>query len=146
MLLKYNRYHQLRDPVLKTISTYVSNGWPTDVTDDLKPYKARQNEIGLEDKCLMWGVCVIIPQFHNLFNQCSFHENHPGITRMKAIARSYAGGVGLIDKAIEEVAKSNPPWVWLTIPWKRIHIDFAGPFLNKMFLSKWPEVILYYKN
>ncbi|CAC5359621.1 unnamed protein product [Mytilus coruscus] len=32
-------------------------------------------------------------------------------------------------------------------PWKRIHIDFAGPFLDQMFLiiidahSKWPEVI-----
>ncbi len=39
------------------------------------------------------------------------------------------------------------PWVWPNSPWKRIHIDYAGPFLNKMFLvvvdahSKWPEVI-----
>ena len=40
------------------------------------------------------------------------------------------------------------PWVWPNTPWKRIHIDFAGPFLSKMFLividahSKWPEVVL----
>ena len=32
-------------------------------------------------------------------------------------------------------------------PWERIHVDFAGPFLHKMFMivmdahSKWPEVI-----
>ena len=38
------------------------------------------------------------------------------------------------------------PWVWPDAPWKRLHIDFAGPFLGKMFLVvidahlKWPEV------
>ena len=49
--------------------------------------------------------------------------------------------------------KSNPlvaplhPWIWPIAPWKRIHIDYAGLFLNQMFLivvdvhSKWPEVI-----
>ena len=49
--------------------------------------------------------------------------------------------------------KENPsvaplhPWVWLAKPWQRIHVDFAGPFLGKMFFivvdthSKWPEVI-----
>lgn len=26
------------------------------------------------------------------------------------------------------------PWIWPTRPWRRIHVDFAGPFLNKMFL------------
>ena len=36
------------------------------------------------------------------------------------------------------------PWVWPTKPWKRIHVDFAGPLFNKMYLlvldahSKWP--------
>ena len=39
------------------------------------------------------------------------------------------------------------PWVWPEAPWRRIHIDFAGPLMGKMFLivvdvhSKWPEVI-----
>ena len=38
------------------------------------------------------------------------------------------------------------PWIWPTKPWQRIHIDFAGPFLDRHFLvvvdahSKWPEV------
>ena len=33
------------------------------------------------------------------------------------------------------------------MPWERIHIDFAGPFMHKMFMlvtdahSKWPEII-----
>ena len=39
------------------------------------------------------------------------------------------------------------PWTWPDAPWKRIHIDFAGPVSNSMFLvvtdshSKWLEVI-----
>ncbi|CAB4018994.1 Transposon Tf2-9 poly, partial [Paramuricea clavata] len=39
------------------------------------------------------------------------------------------------------------PWEWTTSPWQRVHIDYAGPFKDTMFLvvvdahSKWPEVI-----
>ena len=39
------------------------------------------------------------------------------------------------------------PWAWPSRPWQRVHIDFAGPFLNKTFLiavdahSKWAEVV-----
>ena len=38
------------------------------------------------------------------------------------------------------------PWEWPQRPWVRIHVDYAGPFLGKMFLvvidshSKWMEV------
>ena len=38
------------------------------------------------------------------------------------------------------------PWEWPEHPWKRIHIDYAGPFLGKMFLlvidahSRWMEI------
>ena len=81
---------------------------------------------------------------------------------MKAIARSYFWWSGL-DKAIEEVGKSchscqanqpNPsvaplhPWVWPDSPWKRVHVDFAGPFQGHTFFiavdaySKWPEVVV----
>ena len=79
---------------------------------------------------------------------------------MKALARSHMWWPGL-DKDIEALAKSClpcqsvkhapavaplHPWVWPTKPWQRIHIDFAGPFMGKMFFiavdahSKWPEV------
>ena len=89
------------------------------------------------------------------------HEGHPGIARMKNLARSYVWWPGL-DSNIEElvnscpqcqVAKSAPPkaplhpWVWPSKPWERIHVDFAGPFQRKTFFivvdahSKWPEVI-----
>ena len=91
----------------------------------------------------------------------SLHENHPGISRMKSIARSYVWWYGL-DKAIEQLAhsclpcqavKNVPaaaplhPWIWPNAPWTRIHMDFTGPFQGHMFFvvvdahSKWPEVV-----
>ena len=89
------------------------------------------------------------------------HENHLGITRMKAVAQSYVWWSGLHKNIEDQVKKCLPcqeqkskpacaplhPWIWPTASWKKVHIDFAGLFLDKMFLivvnahSKWPEVI-----
>ena len=39
-------------------------------------------------------------------------------------------------------------WQYPSKPWERIHIDYAGPFLNKIFLmvvdsfSKWIDVVV----
>ena len=51
-------FHQIQvetkqDLVLKKVTTYVTNGWPTDVPDELKPYRTRQTELGMESGCLM---------------------------------------------------------------------------------------------
>ena len=150
-----------RDPILSKIVDYVRRGWPKQVPDNIRPYQSKQEEITIESGCLLWSIRVIIPK--RLQDQIlqTLHQNHPGVTRMKAIARSYMWWLG-IDKDIENLAKSclpclenksQPaaaplhPWIWPTTPWKRIHIDFAGPFLDKMFLvvvdahSKCPEVI-----
>ena len=80
---------------------------------------------------------------------------------MKAIAQSYFWWAGL-NKAIENVTRGCQacqdiqaapavaplhPWVWPDAPWKQIHVDFAGPFIGKMFFimvnahTKWPEVV-----
>lgn len=110
--------------------------------------------------CLMWGQRVIVPP--NLRQQVleDLHTGHPGVVKMKALARSYVWWPN-IDSQIEEKSKTcmscqqnqrapslSPlhPWSWPEGPWQRIHIDFAGPFEGRMFLvvvdahSKWPEV------
>ena len=151
-----------RDVILSKVFRYVIEGWPNHVPDELKPYKNRETELSTENGCLMWGIRVIIPQQLQSQVLKTLHANHPGITRMKAIARSYFWWSGL-DKAIEEVGKSchscqanqpNPsvaplhPWVWPDSPWKRVHVDFAGPFQGHTFFiavdaySKWPEVVV----
>ena len=39
------------------------------------------------------------------------------------------------------------PWEWPSAPWERVHVDFAGPFMDSMLLvlvcahAKWPEVV-----
>ena len=39
------------------------------------------------------------------------------------------------------------PWLWPAKPWQRVNVEFAGPFMAKMFpvvvdaYSKWPEVV-----
>ena len=39
------------------------------------------------------------------------------------------------------------PWLWPDTPWKRLQVDFAGPFQGTMFMiivdahSKWLEVV-----
>ena len=41
---------------------------------------------------------------------------------------------------------SSASWDWPAGPWRRLHLDYAGPFLDRMFLivvdahSKWLEV------
>ena len=51
-------------------------------------------------------------------------------------------------QAVKQAPPTAPlhPWVWPTKPWQRVHVDFAGPFMGKMYFvavdahSKWPEV------
>ena len=109
---------------------------------------------------VLWGQRVIVPQALRESVLKTLHESHIGIVRMKSVARNSVWWPG-IDETIEETVKSceacakvkdSPPsapvhqWLWPSKPWSRIHLDFAGPFLGKMFLiiidarTKWPEV------
>ena len=149
------------DKVLSKVLRYTKTRWPAATPEYLKPYKDRQHELTVEDDCLLWGVRVVVPL--NLREQVieELHQSHPGIVRMKSIARSYFWWPKL-DKDIEvreksciqckSVQSAPPPaplhpWIWPSQPWDRIHIDYAGPFLNRMYLvvvdahSKWPEII-----
>ena len=137
-----------RDLTLSQVFCYVQNGWPHQVSVDLQTFKDRQTELSTQSGCIMWGLRVVIPTSLQDRVLKSLHRNHPGITRMKATTRSHFWWKGL-DKEIEREGKSctqcqgnqsNPaqaplhPWVWPDMPWKRIHVDFAGPFLGHTFI------------
>ena len=90
------------------------------------------------------------------------HQGHPGVVKMKAVARSHVWWAS-VDNDIEQCARACEacqvsrnlpakaplhPWAWPTLPWERIHVDFAGPLQGKMLLVvidahlKWPEVVV----
>lgn len=152
------------DPVLSHVVDYVMSGWPNELSQsiaaDIKPYSQMRDELSVEDGVIMRGCRVVIPLQGRDRILAELHSTHPGITRMKALARSYVYWPG-IDTDIEKQVKSchtcqvnrkNPPeaplhpWEWPTKPWYRVHADFAGPFLGKMFFilidahTKWMEV------
>ena len=161
-LKKIKKWTQ-RDPVLSKVHEYVMTGWPNWLNDDeeaIKPYFTRKLELSSEDGVLLWGSRVVIPEPGREAVLEELHETHPGITRMKALARSYVFWPGM-DSAIEDLVKNcspcqvnrkDPPqaqlhpWEWPAKPWYRVHADFAGPFLGKFFLimvdahTKWIEV------
>ena len=80
---------------------------------------------------------------------------------MKALAISHVWWPGL-DSEIEQLVKlcvpcqenrdecakgSSHVWEFASERWERVHADFAGPFMGKMFLvvvdsySKWPIIV-----
>ena len=150
-----------QDPVLAKVKHYTQNGWPATVTDEqLQPYSNKRDELSLEDGILLWGSRVVAPlQARDTVIE-EVHAAHIGITRMKSLTRQFVWWPK-IDSDLESKVrncgtcqkfKSEPPqavlhpWEWPKQPWVRIHADFAGPFLGKMFLilidahSKWIEV------
>ena len=151
-----------QDPILQRVAQYVKTGWPRNCKDpEILPYFRCRNEFSVESDCLMRGVKVTIPP--NLQQQILklLHETHPGMIRTKALARSYVWWPGItesIEQMIqrceecqkhhrEEPATPLQPLEVTAGPWQRVHIDFAGPFQNRMWLilvdsySKWPEVV-----
>ena len=103
---------------------------------------------------------MVIPleERRNVIKQ--LHETHPGVSKMKSLARSYVWWPGLdsdIEKEVQQckicqLHHSMPskaplhPWEFPSRPWVRVHIDHLGPFLGKLYLllidahSKWMEV------
>ncbi|KAI4890378.1 hypothetical protein NFI96_005277, partial [Prochilodus magdalenae] len=146
-----------KDPLLSQVHGYVLRGWPTVVEPQLSPSLQRQWELSARDGCVLWGARVVVPQQGREMLLKSLHQTHSGISRMKGWARSYMWWPGM-DKDVEKTVQSCDqcqshqkapptaplhPWEWPESPWSRIHVDYAGPFMGRMFLvimdahSKW---------
>lgn len=152
------------DETLMKVKKYHETKWPDSkrVEPDVLPYYRKRESISVVDECLMLEERVIIPS--NLRGRVmkEFHRGHPGIVRMKSIARMYAYWPGM-DAEVESSVKACEgcasaakyaqkaplqPWNPTIRPLERVHIDFAGPCSGQYYLivvdsySKWPEVFV----
>ena len=142
--------------------TLVQFGWTeTCPSPELQPYFNRRQELSVLAGCVVWGSRVVVPPQGREALLTQLHDTHPGIVKMKSLARSYFWWPGL-DAAIEAKVNSctmcqrdlaTPkratidPWEWPYRPWSRLHVDHAGPFLGHCFFivvdahSKWIEAV-----
>ena len=129
------------DKTLSKALQLTQEGWNMSQCEDpeLKPYFCRKYKLSVEQGCLMWDLRVIIPTTLRQQVLDELHWAHPGVSRVKAMARAHFWWPNL-DDDISKLARfcndcnrvrANPPkaplqpWIWPSRPWQRIHIDFA---------------------
>ena len=137
-----------KDPVLSRVKELVLQGWVDTTDEQLQPYQRRKDELSIHAGCILLGSRVVVPPAGRQKIMEELHQGHPGITRVKGLARGFVWWPGM-DLDLENMVKSCPncqvnqkappvaplhPWEWPQRPWTRLHIDYAGPFLGKMFL------------
>ncbi|XP_062537764.1 uncharacterized protein K02A2.6-like [Armigeres subalbatus] len=152
------------DKQLRRVYRYLREGWPEEAKIDdseIRRFFGRKDSLCTIGECIMFGERLVIPEKYR--QQClrQLHRGHPGILRMKALARSYVYWPSIDDEIAQyvkackhcaSVAKCPPkaapvPWPRPMGPWKRVHVDFAGPIDGVYYLlavdahSKWPEVV-----
>ena len=95
-----------KDKTLVNVLSHLQSGkWPDKISDNMKPYYNKQNELTIGDGVILWGLRVIVPeQLRNTVSK-ELHQNHPGISRMKSLSRIHTWFPN-IDNEIENIVKS----------------------------------------
>ena len=93
------------DPVLSEVLYYLQYKWPDHVQDSLIPFGRRRGELSIEGDCILWGMRVIVPSKLHDRVLAELDSGHPGVVRMKTLARSHVWWPNL-DSAIKACAKA----------------------------------------
>lgn len=152
------------DSSLQSIKDFINGRWPKnqkEIKDEnVKSFFARKESLSVVQDCIMFMNRVVIPEKFRRSILESIHKGHPGMERMKSIARSYVYWPGIDEEINDFVRKCNScasvakspvktllsSWEYPERPWQRLHIDYAGPMDDYFFLvivdaySKWPEI------
>lgn len=149
-----------KDSTLRPVFNALQTGSGLATTE----FQGKDSELSLENGCIFRGVRVVVPKILQSAVMEELHNGHIGASKMKALARQYVYWKN-IDHDIEVFVKNcsgckqvrkmppktnNHPWIYPETPWHRVHLDFAGPFMNTYFLlivdahSKWLEVFQMY--
>lgn len=79
LLLQLSRTGEVRSLVRQM----VLHGWQPQAEDDFRPYEQHKLELSVQNGCVLWGSRLQGRQ-HVLE---ILHEGHPGISRMKSLAK-----------------------------------------------------------
>ena len=138
-------------------------GWPNRKPNDsdLITDFDRHNDLSTVDGYILWGSRIVILKVGREKVIEALHKTHPGIVKMKILARNYVWWLKM-DEQLElkvrnckmcQCNQKNPqvaplnPWKWPEELWVRLHTDYAGPFMEYMYLividshSKWLDVL-----
>ncbi|XP_055524749.1 uncharacterized protein K02A2.6-like [Wyeomyia smithii] len=136
-----------KDPVLQSVVFHINEGWPNHskaINDPVvQQFFIRRDSLLIVQGCIMFGDRVVVPnRFRKRILQ-QLHRGHPGMERMKSLARSF---VPCAEAAKSPRKTDLESWPISSKPWERVHIDYAGPingyyyFLVIDAYSKWPEI------
>ena len=91
-----------RDPILsKIIEVLLSGG---EAGDEFQPYLRRREKLSLQDGRILRGSRVVVPEVARQRILEELHEGHPGISRMKGIARGVVWWPGESGEELPEVS------------------------------------------
>lgn len=149
------------DPLLARVYERILHGWGENCPDPtLLPFFKKRSELAIHNGAILWGGRVVVPAELRVPVLEKLHLGHPGIVRMRQLARGSCWWPG-IDADVELKSQSCdaclstqnlPPraevmsWPTPKEPWSRIHIDYAPRFHGQALLiivdaqSKWVEV------
>ena len=93
-----------RDSILRKVYEYTRSGWTTSGDPCLELYARRSTVLSIDNGCLLCGSRIIIPRALRTVVEEEFHDEHLGVVRMKALARSFIWWPNL-DRDLEDLAR-----------------------------------------
>ena len=130
------------DPTLSQVKHYVLTGWPSKPPGkEFIPYFSRKNELTTLNGCILFCSRAVVPPQGQQSVLTELHETHPGVTRMKQLARINVWWPQIkttIEKLVQNCntcQQSRPlpakaplyPWYWPSEPWTRLHFCRSLP-------------------
>ena len=83
------------DPVLSRVRFCLLHGWDNLDDKSLAAFHSKRDELSIQDGCVLRGSRVIIPTKGRELVLEMLHQGHPGISRMKNIARGFVWWPGM---------------------------------------------------
>ena len=72
---------------------HTKQGWPAVCEKELEPFYRTEDELTIQDGCLMLGLRVLIPPKHQTQVLDELFDGHLGVVKMKALTLSYLRGL-----------------------------------------------------